>query len=220
MRRAARRFGASVFAGLAAATLVLLCASSATAQTNENIPAHVNFVIGQYSPTVQDWPIVGVQVSGGLLEGQRAAVILEGANGAQLWEGEADFHAPETTIPVNQFVAVRDVVQVSLAQEGFTVASGPVITETPAVTPVPAPAAAVTPTPATEVGPGMPPEVRAQIIERPISLKPSPTIGDAAFRGSSATPRLAVSLVVLLVVFAIVFRLPLIPVGGQARVRR
>jgi len=222
MRRAARRLGASVFAGLAAATLLLLTASSAAAQTSDSIPAEVRFEIGAFSAANNDWPITAVLLSGGLLDGKRAAVTLEGANGVTLWEGEADFTAPVTRIPVDQLVRVADVVRVSLAQEGFTVATGPVITETPGVTPTPA---AVTPAPAavvppTEIGPGMAPEVRAQIIERPIPLHKSATVGEAAFRGNSAGPKLAVSLVVLLVVFAIVFRLPLVPMGGQARVRR
>jgi hypothetical protein len=132
-------------------------------------------------------------------------VTLEGAGGVTLWQGEIEFTSPVTRLVLDRFVPVGEVVRVSLAQQGFPVAVAPVVTQAPAVEPAPA---AVTP-----------PEVHAEILTRPLPTTASPSVHEVVSRGSASAPRLAVSLVVLLVLFAIVFRLPLFSVGSQARWR-
>jgi hypothetical protein len=207
MSSAARRLGACCFAGLCAAGLVFVAAGAAQAAPGDPIPAEVRFEIGPYNATARDWPIAAVQVSGGLLEGKRVAVTLEGAGGATLWEGEADFAAPVTRLVVGQFVPVAAVVRVSLAQQGFPVVVAGIVTKA-AVAGVP---------PAVE---GKTVEVRPEVITRPLPSTASSSVREVVARGTASAPRMAVSMIVLLVVFAIVFRLPLMPVGAQSRWRR
>jgi uncharacterized membrane-anchored protein len=69
------------------------------------------------------------------------------------------------------------------------------------------------------LGVATPPEVHAEIITKPLPSTASPAVHEAVSRGTASAPRLAVSLIVLLVLFAIVFRLPLFSVGSQARWR-
>src|SRR5213076_2405429 len=128
MSRAARRLGVLLLAGLGAAGLALLPAGAALAATDAPIPAEVRFEIGAYNATASDWPITAVQLRGGLLEGKRANVTLEGAGGVTLWEGDINFASPMTRLVVDRFVGVGEVVRVSLAQQGFAVAVAPVVT--------------------------------------------------------------------------------------------
>ena len=207
MSRVARRLGACVFVGLAVAGLMFVAAGAAQAAPGDPIPAQVRFEIGAYNATARDWPITAVQLSGGLLEGKRAAVTLEGAGGTTLWEGEADFAAPVTRLPVDRFVPVGAVVRVSLYQQGFPVVVAGIVTKV-AVAGVP---------PAGEVKSV---EVRPEVITRPLPSTASSSVREVVARGTASAPRMAVSMVVLLVVFAIVFRLPLMPVGAQSRWRR
>lgn len=224
MTLAARRPAVFLLGGLGAAGLVLLTAGHAQAATDAPIPAEVRFEVGPYNAAAGDWPITAVQLRGGLLEGKRAAVTLEGAGGVALWEGEIEFTSPMTRLVVDRFVAVRDLVRVSLAQQGFETVVAPVVTQTPAAVTTPTPAVApvpgaVTPQPAAtpEV---VPPEVHAEIITRPLPTEASPSVKEAVARGTAAAPKLAVSLIVLLVLFAIVFRLPVVSAGSTASVRR
>jgi hypothetical protein len=205
MSRAARRLGALFVAGLVAAGLVVFATSAAHAAPGDPIPAQVRFEIGPFDVAARDWPVAAVELSGGLLEGKRAAVTLEGADGATLWEGETDFTAPVTRLVLDRFVPVGAVERVQLSQQGFPVGVVPVVTE--------APAAAIPAAPT-------PPEVHAEIVTRPTPNVTSPSVHEVVDRGTTSTPRLAVSLIVLLVVFAIVFRLPLVPVGTPSRWQR
>ncbi|MEX0948635.1 MAG: hypothetical protein WD296_07505 [Acidimicrobiia bacterium] len=216
MSRAAGRLSALLFAGLGAAGLTLLPAAAAHAATDEPIAAEVRFEIGPFNATARDWPITAVQLRGGLLEGKRANVTLEGAGGVTLWEGEVVFTGPVTRLVLDRFVTVGAVVRVSLSQQGFPVAVAPVVKETPAVPAAPASEA----TPRGAIPPeAIPPEVRAEIITRSLPSAASPSVREVVSRGTASAPRLAVSLVVLLVVFAIVFRLPLFSVGAGAQAR-
>jgi hypothetical protein len=199
MKRAARRLGALVFAGLGAAAFPMLHAAVAHAATDTPIPAVIQFEIGPYNDTAHDWPITALQLQGGLLDGKTADVTLVGAGGATLWEGEITFTSPMTRLVVDRFVPVGAVESVSLAQEGFPVAVAPVVTEAP-----------------TPESPA--PQVRSEIVTLP-PPEASPSVRSVAFTGSASAPRIAVSLIVLLVLFAVVFRLPLFSAGAQTRWR-
>jgi hypothetical protein len=201
MSRAARRLGAVVLAGLGAAAFAMLHAAVARAATDSPIPAEIQFEIGPYNAAAGDWPITALQLRGGLLDGKRADVALEGVGGATLWEGEIDFTSPMTRLVVDRFVPVGAVARVSLAQEGFPVAVAPVVTENP-----------------SPASPATPPEVRSEVVTLP-PPQASPSVRGVAFTGSASAPRLAVSLIVLLVMFAVVFRLPLFSAGSQTRWR-
>lgn len=205
MSHSARRLGASIVAGIVAAGVVLFATSAAHAAPDDPIPAQVSFEIGPFDAAARDWPVAAVDLSGGLLEGERAAVTLEGAGGETLWEGEIDFTAPVTRLVVDRFVPVGAVERVQLSQQGFPVGVAPVVAEAPA---------AATPPVAT------PPQVHAEIVTRPTPNVTSPSVREVVARGTASAPRLAVSLIVLLVVFAIVFRLPVVPVGTPSRWQR
>jgi hypothetical protein len=65
----------------------------------------------------------------------------------------------------------------------------------------------------------VPPIVATEILPRR-KLETASVEEAVSHGGAGSAPRLAISLIVLLVLFAIVFRLPLLSVGGTARWRR
>jgi hypothetical protein len=82
----------------------------------------------------------------------------------------------------------------------------------PRVAPIVAGVAADVPPIATE-------DFTTEIVPRP-KLRTVSSAQEAVSRGGPSAPRLAISLIVLLVLFAIVFRLPLISLGSNGRWRR
>jgi hypothetical protein len=195
----------AVFALLVVAEALLVVARPAGAAPGDALPAEVRFEIGDYDHARHDWQVTAVVVSGGLLEGKRAAVSLLDAGGTTLWEGEADFHAPSTRIGIDRTVMVGAVATVSLAQQGFSVQSTPAAV---VATPASVPSAELEPLPARM------PDVIVLPPERFTQR------GIAVTADQATAPRLVVTLIVLLVVFVLVFRLPLLPIGAQARWRR
>jgi hypothetical protein len=107
---------------------------------------------------------------------------------------------------------------------GFSVAAGDVVVCTFTNTRIAAPPTAGAPVVPPTLAPfaaDVPPIVAAitEIVPRP--KHETVSVQEAVSRGGSGSaPRLAISLIVLLVLFAIVFRLPLLSVGGTARWRR
>jgi hypothetical protein len=188
---------------LASVAALVVVAHPAAAAPDDGRPATVRFVIGDYDHTRHDWQVTAVVVSGDLLDGKRTAVSLVDSGGATLWEGEADFHAPSTRIELDRTVMVAAVATVSLAQQGFAVQVAPA-----QVSVTPAPPAA--PEPATP----KPPDV---IVLPQEQATPQ---GIVVAAGEATAPRLVVTLIMLLVIFVLVFRLPLLPIGAQARWRR
>jgi hypothetical protein len=202
LRHAARAGAALVLVACGACWLAL----PAHAQSDERIPAQARLQLGPYDAALGDWTVRGVQLTGGLLDGKRVAVDLLGTDGTVLGESETDFSPPATVLTFDPPVPIGAIASIRLGQQGFAVATAPLIV---------APAAASAPE-----QPPPPPEVRSETFTIPPPKKASSAVQDVVSRGVSSTPRLAVSLIVLLVVFALVFRLPLLPVGGQARWRR
>jgi hypothetical protein len=115
-------------------------------------------------------------------------------------------------------VAANDVVVCAFTNTRIA-ALPPVVTEEPPT----AGAAAVAPTVAPLAAELPPIVATAQDFTTQIVPGPKRTVSsaqEAVSRGGASAPRLAISLIVLLVLFAIVFRLPLLSVGSTARWRR
>lgn len=186
----------------------------ASAATDDSVPASVGFELGPYDAILDDWTVSAVIVSGDLLEGELVTVLLEGSSGATLWQGEARFTKPTLRIPLDEVVAVGPLASVTLAQKGYGRATVVVDAERVSVPP-----RAQTPNQPRAESTATPPEVKSEVIVLP-PAQAIAVAGEAVSRGVASTPRLAVSLVVLLVVFAIVFKLPIVPVGSQGQWRR
>ena len=76
----------------------------------------INFDVGDFDSTVDDFTIDVVVVSGDLFDGEEFTVQLTGADGQVLWSATTTFTAPVTRIPVTTPVGVGDVAEAGVSQ--------------------------------------------------------------------------------------------------------
>ena len=102
---------------LAALLLLTLGAGPAAAQeVDEEGNVEITFDVGEFDGERGDWPFTVVYVAGDLTEGEPFTVVLSGDDGTVLWSGADRFTAPVTTVAVDRFVAVGDVVEAGISQ--------------------------------------------------------------------------------------------------------
>lgn len=120
-----RRGQAMVFGALVTGLVALLPVGPAGAQTGDDVVGEVeiSFDVGDFDPTVGDWTIDAVVVSGDLEDGIGFTIEVTGASGEVLWSATQPFDAPVTRIPVPVAVAVADVADAGVSQ-GITAVAG------------------------------------------------------------------------------------------------
>jgi hypothetical protein len=99
------------------ALTLLVSASPAGAQTDEERRADIAFDVGDFDVDLGDWTIDSVEVAGELVEGEAVTVELADEDGIVVWTGTASFTPPVVRLPVDRVVAVRDVAEARLAQD-------------------------------------------------------------------------------------------------------
>jgi hypothetical protein len=169
-----------------------LAASPAAAQdasVGDVRSVEISYEVGPYDPASQDWGIVAVVLRGDLDPDEPVNVELW-AEGQRLWAGITRVTAPETRLPVDDFVAIGDLVEVGIWQplapaEDFVILS-PDLPEPPPNEPAVEPAA--------EVGGIRVPEATDEVL------------GRTAGGGSG---QLALAMILVAIVLVIVFRTPL-----------
>jgi hypothetical protein len=103
-------------------TVALAClalcgmAAPAGAQASDSDTVQVTFDVGDFDGDRGDWPVTVVYVAGDLAEGEPFTVVLTGDDGTVLWSGTDRFTGPVTSVAVDRFVPVGDVVEAGISQ--------------------------------------------------------------------------------------------------------
>lgn len=233
-----KRIGLSLLGVVIATAAPFFATATASAAPGDAGSASVRFEIGTFNRDHSDWPIVAVVVTGDLLEGELVAVRLRNRNDEIVWEGEADFHSPTLRIAVQEFVGVGSVDGAEIAQQGFGAGPTPEIpgeTDPPIdsqppetvidplapqvlgeiVGPLSQPGQAKLLDPSAAV-------VLGEFVASPLnpSVDPKPNTAPGVIGAAPGGARLAVLLIVIIMIFMLAFRLPLLPLGTTARWRK
>lgn len=102
-----------IFLGLPLGALLL--AAPASAQEDSLGQVDISFDVGPFDPTIDDWAIEVVEVSGALAEGQAFTVELSDADGLVLWSSTQPYAEP-MQIVVDRTVAVGQVAEAGVSQ--------------------------------------------------------------------------------------------------------
>jgi hypothetical protein len=181
----------------------------------------INFDIGEYDATRNDWPIETVIVTGDLRDGVPFVVELLGPGDVVVWSAEVDFEAPQTRIPVDGWVGVAEVTRAGVAQEeaGIDTLGTTTTTAAPPLAPTSSPPTTARATTTSSVSTTTPTTTTETTEPRtPRSEVPAEILGTAA-GGGNAGGRVALSVILAAVVLALVFRLPL-PFASTPRWRK
>lgn len=116
----------SLVLALGTAVGVLVLASPASAQDGSLGQVDISFDVGAFDPTIGDWAIETVVVSGALAEGQAFTVELSDADGLVLWSSTQAYAEP-MRIAVDRTVAVGDVAEAGVSQPQVVVAGVQVV---------------------------------------------------------------------------------------------
>jgi hypothetical protein len=105
---------------------LLLLAAPASAQDGSLGQVDISFDVGEYDPTIGDWAIEVVEVSGALAEGQAFTVELVDRDGLVLWSSTQTYAEP-MRIAVDRTVPVGAVAEAGVSQPQVVVAGVQVV---------------------------------------------------------------------------------------------
>ncbi len=112
---------------VALATGTLTDPASAQTEPEAVTPVDIDFDIGPYDPTIADWPVDAVLVTGDIDAGQELTVEVRGEGDVLLWSATGDVTSTTTRFAVEQVLAVGDVTSAGLSAESLTEVLGEVI---------------------------------------------------------------------------------------------